>query len=260
MANTLYRIRIHISYDGTNYSGWQKQNSGVDTIQNKLEAALSRVMNTPIKTMASGRTDAGVHAALQVVHADVPRLPDANLKRSLNSLTPSSIVVRDIFQAPKDFHSIADCVSKTYEYLILNQPDPSAFRANFTLWEPRQLDLTKLNAMAEVLLGTHDFKSFQTAGTEVKTTIRDISYAKWSKEAHNLVKFRISGSGFLKQMVRNLVGTQLYLLHSKANYLEFNRILESCDRKEAKTSAPAGGLYLVAPAYPSELDNKCRKI
>ncbi len=258
------RGRILFSYVGTGYYGWQKQ-PNVLTIQEELEKTLSKLFDAKVPLMASGRTDAGVHAYGQVAHFNAPKQFSRfkNLKKSLNSLLPPTIVVRDVYEAPEDFHAMISVVQKTYVYKILRTKTPSAFLHDRALWRPQDLNLDLLNQISAVLIGEHDFASFQTQGTDVATTVRKIFAVKWVQPRENLVEFRITGSGFLKQMVRNIVGTLLDLHDEKGltNHVEeMTKILAAKSRQAAGSTAPAHGLYLHHVVYPKELDNRCRKL
>jgi tRNA pseudouridine38-40 synthase len=250
-----------ISYDGTEFQGWQKQ-PGLATVQATTEAVLSQFYNEPIRVVASGRTDAGTHAVGQVIHFEAPKIhaSEHKLVRALNSLLPDGVVVKGAWEAPPEFHSRKSAVRKTYIYRIWNHPIRSALWRQRAMWVPHSLDLKFLNQLARATQGRKDFKSFQTTGTDVKTTIRRIDGCDWRLRAPGLVEFRITGSGFLKQMVRNLVGTQLHLERNKMELTDYLNIFEARDRQAAKTTAPAHGLYLYRVEYPADLDNKCRKL
>ena len=259
------RGRLLLSYLGTGYRGWQKQPQGVPTIQEELEKTLSKLFDSEVTIVGSGRTDAGVHAYGQVAHFNAPK-PFSHfkdLKKSLNSLLPNNIVVRQIYEAPPNFHALASVVEKTYIYKILQSKNPSPFQYDRALWRPKKLNLHLLNELSSVLLGEHDFASFQSAGTEVATTVRNIYAAKWTQPRESLVEFRITGDGFLKQMVRNIVGTLLDL-HDSGNSTalkeELAKILDRKTRQAAGSTAAAHGLYLHHVVYPKELDKKCRKL
>lgn len=257
----MQKVKLLISYDGTDYEGWQRQADGKPTIQEALETALSRLFNQRITVTASGRTDAGVHAEAQVIHFTAPKDPTSmKLVRALNSLLPESIAVKKAWLAPEEFHAQRSAVQKTYRYLIHNSPIPDPLRRRFTTWLKKPLNVEKLNEITKPLLGEHDFKSFQTSGTVLKTTVRTILKAQWAVVDENLIEFRITGTGFLKQMVRNIVGTALYLNQNDLGPDEMQRILEAKDRQFAKNTAPAQGLRLESVEYPPDLDNKCREI
>ncbi len=265
------RIKLLISYDGTDYAGWQKQadesvTAGRPTVQGTLEEALSKIFDQKIRTIASGRTDAGVHAEAQIVHFDLngeKEITQQKLLRALNKMTPASLAVKKAWVAPDDFHALFSAEGKTYRYIMHNSPIPDAIGARYATQLDKLLDLARLNALSEPLLGVHDFKSFQTSGTDVKTTIRKIKEARWlslGPSAPDKVEFRITGTGFLKQMVRNIVGTLIYLHQNDGTAADINRILAAKDRTQAKTTAPPEGLYLHAVYYPSDLDNRCREL
>lgn len=255
------KIKLLLSYDGTDYLGWQKQPGG-PTIQGTLEAALTQLYNEPIRTIGSGRTDAGTHAVGQVVHYEAPKIlaAEPKLVRALNALLPDTISVKGAWLAPEDFHALASARRKTYIYRIWNHPVRSALWNKRALWVPQPLDIAHLDRLAQQLVGRKDFKSFQTSGTPVNSTVRTIDGCRFKVRKGPLVEFRIRGNGFLKQMVRNLVGTLLYLERTKGGIGELRAILEARDRQAAKTTVPAHGLYLYRVEYPAALDNKCLKL
>lgn len=255
------KIRLTLAYDGSDFSGWQKQKGEVATVQGCLEAALKKIFGEPVRVIGSSRTDAGVHAIHQVAHFKSPRDPKKiNLLKALNALTPESVVVREVLAAPDDFHAIASTERKTYKYFIFNHELPNPFRRQFTTWIPRTLDIDFLNQATGYLLGSHDFTSFQSRGSEPPSAVRRIDQADWHKRSRNLISFQITGSGFLKQMVRNIVGTALDLYFHQREASDMAKILESRSRQQAGTTAPPQGLYLWRIYYPKDLDNKCRKL
>jgi tRNA pseudouridine38-40 synthase len=255
------KIKLLISYDGSPFGGWQKQNGGKPTIQGLLEEALEKIFKKPIPIKGSGRTDVGVHAIGQVAHFNVDYFPKTlQLTRALNSLTPKEILIKQAWEAPDEFHAIGSAEEKNYKYFILNTSTPSPFLYRYTTWYDKKLNLDALNEISSVLIGQHDFKSFQSSGTKVKTTIRTIKKAEWTLKKKNIVEFSIIGTGFLKQMVRNIVGTSLDLHKLGLNSTHMADILASRDRRQALSAAPAEGLYLYRVVYPRALDKKCRKI
>lgn len=256
------KIKLLLSYDGRGFEGWQKQ-PDKPTVQGVLEEALSRIYNQPVKTVGSGRTDAGTHAVGQVAHFEAPKImnQEERLVRALNSLLPESVVVKGAWHAPDDFHALYSARRKTYIYRIWNNPLRSALWGSRALWVPNPLDLERLNLFSSQLVGDRDFKSFQTSGTPVKSTVRHIDSAIWKAvSGGHLVEFRICGSGFLKQMVRNLVGTLLHLERNGGGPDDLKAIFDARDRQSAKTTVPAHGLYLYRVDYPPALDKKCRKL
>jgi tRNA pseudouridine38-40 synthase len=173
---------------------------------------------------------------------------------------PETIVVKNAWQAPDDFHALASAVRKTYIYRIWNHPIRSALWNRRALWVPQDLDLDYLNGLSNEVLGRRDFKSFQTSGTPVKSTVRVIDRCEWRFRHPHLLELRIRGNGFLKQMVRNLVGTLLYLERHRSERTVLADIFDAKDRQAAKATAAAHGLYLYRVEYPPALDNKCRKL
>jgi len=255
-----YRVRLDLSYDGSLFLGWQKQTQSSYTVQGVLEEKLSQIFKEEIHVQGSGRTDRGVHALHQVAHFDCTRNPqDIALRKALQGLLPKFLVVKKVYLAPKEFHAQRSALSKTYRYLIRNHPIPSSQLWNKSLWVPQKLNILYLNELSCFILGEHDFKSFQNTGTDIRTTTRRIDYAKWTSPKNGWVEFTITGNGFLKQMVRNLVGTMLTLEKQGTNPLKFKEILKSCDRKKALKTASPEGLYLIEVKYPQTLDNKCLK-
>lgn len=296
------RIRLDISYKGTNYFGWQKQPNH-PTIQEELETAIlklfystkkslgsdptslkntSSILTTSentalentsliipsspapnlseIKTQGSGRTDAGTHAIQQVVDFEISvnDISHFDLLRGLNRYLPPDIRVMKAFEVPQDFNSLRSSISKTYVYKICNQEVSCPIRSDLTYWVRTPLDIEYLNEITSPLIGKHDFSSFQTSGTPLLTTVREIYHAKWVQMPDNEVWFSISGNGFLKQMVRNIVGTLLDGHWKKTHSPKSIRdILEAKSRPSAGTTAPAHGLYLYEVKYPEDLDKKC---
>lgn len=259
------RIKFTVAYDGTDFCGWQRQNHGhrpsvCQTLQNGLE----KIFDQKIKLFASGRTDAGVHALNQVCHFDTDRaeirLKGFDLSRAMKPQLPSTVVIKKAWIAPDDFHSTLSPYKKTYRYLIYNTPQQSAFLSRYTEWIRKPLDLDYLNSCSKFLLGNQDFKSFQSIGSNVSNTVRTIESAAWHWRKDNIAQFTITGSGFLKQMVRNIVGTQLLLEKRGVAAETMQEIIKFCDRKRAGPPAAPQGLFLMRVYYPLDLDNKCREL
>jgi tRNA pseudouridine38-40 synthase len=255
-----WRVKLLISFDGTDYSGWQRQDVA-KSVQGTIEKALTKFFAKPVTLIGASRTDSGVHAFGQVAHFDAPRDPTkGDLRFALNGMLPNDIVIRQAWLAPNNFHAIADALKKTYRYKILNRRVPSALRNRYTWWVRQPLDVDLLNEASQYLIGEHDFKAFQTTGTVVKTTIRNIHKAVWEKKPNEIVQFTIQGDGFLKQMVRNIVGTLIDLNQDQGKPEQIKAILETLDRGKAGATAPPQGLYLSRVFYPPTLDNECRKL
>lgn len=259
------RIKLLLSYDGTDFCGWQKQKDhkhGPEkpSVQESLEKALSQIFNEPIELCASGRTDAGVHAMGQVAHFDTKRSLPRDLCWAVRSMLPNSIAVKEAWTAPEEFHSTLSATHKTYRYWIWNRPRPTALLARYSWWIRYPLDLDYLNEQSKFLLKNQDFKSFQSAGTPVAHTVREVYQARWERKSNGMVQFEITGSGFLKQMVRNIVGTQVDLCLKQKDLGRLQEMLKAKDRTQAGPTAPPQGLFLYKVYYPQDLDNRCRKI
>lgn len=259
------KVKLLVSYDGTDFCGWQKQKdhahaSEKPSIQGTLEDALSKIFAEKISLRASGRTDAGVHAMAQIADFNTTRKLPKDIPWALKSKLPDSIVVKKVWLAPDEFHSTLSAVKKTYRYLIWNDQRPTALLSRYSHWIRQPLDLEYLNRQAQYLCKEQDFKAFQSVGTQVNTTVRQIYSARWTQRKSHLVQFEVTGSGFLKQMVRNIVGTQLDLFLRSQPIEKIEEILKSLDRTKAGPTAPAQGLFLRQVYYPRELDIQCRQI
>ncbi len=272
------RIVLTLQYKGTHYHGWQIQPK-LMTVQQVLEEKLSRLFNQKIKVMGCGRTDAGVHALMYACHFDAEIISERNqrltvplqLRHSLNKLLPRDIVVLDAKVVPESFHALASCCKKTYVYQILNAPLRQPFWDS-TVWHVAfKLNLAQMKKAASVLIGEHDFKAFAAADGTAKTSVRKIFKIQIStspqpmSEAvavkmkniksqpttnkHQLITIAVTGSGFLKNMVRNIVGTLVDIGRGHRDASEMKAILQSCDRKQAGITAPPEGLFLKEVIY-----------
>jgi tRNA pseudouridine38-40 synthase len=247
-------FKIVIEYDGRKYSGWQIQKDQV-TIQFELENALSTILNQKIKIIGSGRTDAGVHAYGQVANfLAQTKIPCKKIKNAINSLIKNPVVIRECDIVHENFHARYDAVSKEYHYNILNRYDPCALQKNYVWHIKKKLNLDIMQECCSVIMGEHDFKSFEGSGSPKYSTIRHINLAEFSISKKNInmetVVFKISANGFLKFMVRNIVGTIVLAGLSKINLQEFKNILKAKNRKCAGPTAPAHGLFLMNVEYP----------
>lgn len=261
MGNT--KIKLLVSYDGTDFCGWQKQRPQDQvSVQQTLEKALSQLLNEQITIFGSGRTDAGVHAIGQVAHFTTTK----NINRewdfcwAVRALLPPSITVKRAWIAPEEFHATLSATHKTYRYWIYNGPRHSALLWRYSEWARKPLDLDYLNSVSKYLVGKQDFKSFQTAGTEVAHTVREIYEAKWTRRNGHLIEFKITGDGFLKQMVRNIVGCQQTMARKglEAEYIQ--DIIAAQDRNKSGQTAPPQGLFLWKVYYPENIDKSCREL
>ena len=253
-----FKIVLLLSYDGSDFCGWQRQKFTESTVQGKLELALSNLLDEPIKLCGAGRTDAGVHARNQVAHFWTTKNPENyNWVFALNGpLTPDSICVKAVWLAPHDFHAIGSSIKKNYKYIVLNRQLPSAWRRNFLTHIRKPMAVNYLNLVGDLLVGEKDFASFQTSGTEVPHTIREIYFARWQERPGNILEFSISGNGFLRQMVRNIVGTMVYMESNSLKPSWILEVLQQKNRQAAKGTAPAQGLYLDRVIYPREMTNR----
>lgn len=238
--------RAVIEYEGTAFAGWQRQAGGARTVQGVLEEALARLARGSVAVIGAGRTDAGVHAEGQVANARAAtRLDAPDLARAWNALLPRDVAIRSVRPAPASFHARRAARSKLYVYRLWTGNVRSPLRERFTLWERAPLDLAALRAGAEALLGTHDFASFCGAGGDAHGTTRTVSRAAWSGAVGGELRFEVEGPGFLRHMVRNLVGSLLEVGHGHRPPGWIAELLAARDRRRAGPTAPARGLTLV---------------
>lgn len=245
------RIRLVVAYEGTGFCGWQLQ-AGDRTVQGDLETAIGRIVDAPVRIHGSGRTDSGVHATAQVAHFDVPdSRVDVPWSRALNSLLPDDVAVLSHQIVADDFHSRFHAVSKTYEYVLWHEPGFVLPQRCAFVWSCGPLDMQAMRGAAEVLSGTHDFAAFQNVGTPVKDTVRTLQPVEVlpGLTPHETV-WRFSADGFLKQMVRNLMGCLVEAGRGKLSADSVRSILNERDRKTAPATAPPQGLTLVRVQYP----------
>ena len=242
-------FKLTIEYDGTHYCGWQRQKAD-PTIQAAIETALSAMLRRPVIVTGSGRTDAGVHALGQVANfkADTQLGPDVFLK-GLNSLLPADIVIRACETAPESFHARYDVRTKHYCYRILNRRLPAAIGRQYAWHIRRPLNIEVMNAAAATLRGTHDFKAFEGAGSPRSSTVRTVWRADLATAADDHLTLDIEGNGFLRFMVRNIVGTLVEIGMGKRPANQMSAILAACDRSRAGATAPAHGLCLMGVSY-----------
>ncbi len=245
----LKNFKITIEYDGGSYHGWQRQTSD-RTIQGEIEKALMTMTGEKVVLIGSGRTDAGVHAFGQVsnFYCDTALSP-GNFQKGLNSLLPEDIVITACKQVPEKFHARYDVKSKTYHYRILNRNLPAAIFRQYAWHIRKRLDLNAMVGSLRYIIGTHDFKAFEGTGSPRANTIRSVIHADLVKMDDGYLVFKIEGNGFLRFMVRNIVGTLVDVGIGKNTHRDFNRILISKDRNLAGITAPAHGLFLMQVKY-----------
>ncbi|MBW1775994.1 MAG: tRNA pseudouridine(38-40) synthase TruA [Deltaproteobacteria bacterium] len=242
-------FKLLIEYDGTAYHGWQRQKHH-PTVQGEIEAVLETMTGQKATVIGSGRTDAGVHALGQVAHFhSKTRLSPKTLLSGLNSLLPEDIVIHRVVKVKKDFHARYHARAKTYQYRILNRPIRGAIGRNYAWHVRKPLDVAAMRSAAACLLGTHDFKSFEGAGSPRSHTRRTLTKATISKAPGGFIVFEFRADGFLKAMVRNMVGTLVSVGLKKRRPEEVNQILLSKDRRLAGSTAPSRGLILKRVTY-----------
>ena len=244
------RVRAVVAYDGTDYSGFQRQ-ANAPTVQAALEAALTQVTQETIAVLAAGRTDAGVHAAGQVIAFDtVWRHSLDDLQRALNAVLPADIVVRKVEEAAPDFHPRYSARSRCYQYTVYNAPVRWPLARRYSLYVSAPLDVEAMRRAARTLIGERDFATFGQP-PQGNVTVRRVSAAVWRGEPPWLT-FDIEANAFLYRMVRSVVGTLLQVGRGELSEEEFAALLASCDRSQAGPTAPPHGLCLMEVKYPFE--------
>lgn len=242
------RYKITLDYVGTAYHGWQHQN-GQDTVQDRCESALESLFNKKIKLHASGRTDAGVHALGQTAHFDAEKeLPIKSVVGGLNHFLPLDIRVRKCEIVDSDFHARKSVVKKTYMYLLYQGDADSAVYHNRATRVYGNLDIDLMSDAAKVFLGKHDFVSFMSTGSSVKTTVREVYLLDIIKDG-DLIKIFISANGFLYNMVRLIVAQLIKAGKGEVSPDEIKMLIDKRDKDVVKLCASASGLYLYSVEY-----------
>ncbi len=241
-------IKITIEYDGKDFNGWQKQPNKLN-IQGEIERAIEEITGEKVDLIASGRTDAGVHALAQVANFKIEKdIPIEKIPYALNSKLKKSIRVKSAEEVDEKFHSRYTCKRKTYRYVINNSLQGTAIYRNLQYHFPEKLDEEKMNKGIKYLIGEHDFKSFKASGTSSKSSVRTIYDAKVTREGE-IVTIELTGNGFLYNMVRIISGTLVDVGIGKIKPEEVKEILEAKDRLKAGKTLPPTGLYLVDVKY-----------
>jgi len=247
------RIALGLEYDGTGFAGWQTQKDG-SGIQDVVEAALRSFTGQPVPVVCAGRTDAGVHATGQVVHLDGPvRRESQAWVRGVNRFLPRIVAIRWGREVPGQFHARYSALERTYEYWILNDPVRSALLDHRTGWVFRPLDVGAMQAAARVLIGTHDFSAFRSADCQAASPVRELRRLEVERLGR-LVRVRVSANAFLHHMVRNLVGTLVYVGVGRQPPQWVSEVLATRDRAAAAPTFAACGLYLTRVEYDRALD------
>ena len=246
-------FKLVIEYDGSAYHGWQRQKSEV-TIQSQIETALTTLTGKPVSLIGSGRTDAGVHARGQVANFHcATRLSPDTLQRALNALLPDDIVILECTDVPERFHARYDAISKTYRYTVLNRKIPSAIGRQYAWHIQHPLKIDAMHEALRHISGVHDFKSFEGAGSPRSHTTRHVMRAEWRAGRGDEWHLFLTANGFLKHMVRNIVGTLVDVGRGRIEPDAVRLIREASDRSLAGATAPAHGLCLMQVGYDGGL-------
>ena len=241
-------LKITLAYDGTRFVGWQRQADG-ESIQGLLEDALARFEGGPVTAHGAGRTDAGVHALGQIASARVSFTHDAGtLTRALNAHLPPEIRVLAVAEADEGFHARFSSTAKTYRYRLRNTAIADPFDRAFVWHLPEPLSQPSMSEAAAVLVGTHDFAAFRSVGSEIASSVRTVTRSEWRQDA-GLLTYEISGDGFLRHMVRAIVGTLVEIGRGWRTPADMPALLAGADRARAGATAPPHGLFLVSVDY-----------
>lgn len=242
------RYFLHLAYDGSNYHGWQRQ-LNANTVQEELEGALAKLFRTKVGVLGCGRTDTGVHASDFYAHfnfeGEIEDFDKTIFK--LNYILPHDIAIYNLFEVGEKAHARFDATDRSYEYWMHFVKDP--FLKGKSVFIPYKLDRKILDRACEILLRHEDFAAFCKAGSDVKTTLCNLTEARWEERGNRLV-FCITANRFLRNMVRAIVGTMIDLGRGKITLEEFEKIINSGERSSAGASASPQGLYLTKVAYP----------
>jgi len=242
-------IRLIIAYDGTGYFGWQRQMNR-PTIQGTIEEKIEIMVRKPVSLIGAGRTDAGVHALCQVANFRVSStITPPIFLNALNSMLPDNIIIKGAEYVPFDFHARYDAKSKVYEYRIYNEKLQLPFFRHYAWHISRLLDLKAMEECLEIIKGAHDFSYFSSAGDTKMDPVRNMIQANLKTQKGNLLIFNLEANGFLRHMVRNIMGTIVKVGLGEISTASFGEILESKNRRHPGAKAPPGGLYLKDVRY-----------
>lgn len=249
-AAVVSRVAACVEYKGSAYRGWQRQQSGVPSVQEAVEKALGRVANHPVQVFCAGRTDAGVHASCQVIHFDSDAHRSArNWIHGANANLPADISLSWVTPIGLDFHARFSAVARRYRYVIYNDPIRPAHLAHEVTWNYRPLDIQRMRAAARALVGTHDFTSYRAVGCQAKSPIKTIHHLELL-EFGRFIVLDIRANAFLHHMVRNIAGVLMQIGCGEQPVEWAQQVLEVRDRAQGGLTAPAYGLYLVDVTYP----------
>ncbi|MCL2076518.1 MAG: tRNA pseudouridine(38-40) synthase TruA [Betaproteobacteria bacterium] len=246
------RIALGLEYDGRSFHGWQRQ-KGLPSVQMVLEEALFRIAGHSVNVRCAGRTDAGVHALGQVVHFDtLANRPETAWVRGVNSFLPASVAVRWSREVSDDFHARYAAKSRRYRYLLLNRGERSGLWAGRAGWFHRPLCLEVMQKAAEFLVGEHNFSAFRAAECQAKNPVRNLTHAEIGQEG-DFFFFDFEANAFLQHMVRNMVGSLVYVGKGAWMPEYLHELLLAGDRTLAAPTFPPDGLYFLGPSYDSAL-------
>lgn len=242
------RWALGVSYAGQNYEGWQSQASG-KTVQDKLEHALGKLSQDRVSTICAGRTDAGVHGLMQVVHFDTLRTREANAwVRGTNAHLPGDIAVQWAQQVPDAFHARGSAIARRYAYVLLESPVRPSVERGRTGWVFRPLDENAMQAAAQLLLGEHDFTSFRASQCQAKTPVKTLRRIDIHRRGHYW-RFEFEANAFLHHMIRNLMGCLLVVGRGEQPPSWVAEVLAARNRKVAAPTFSPDGLYFLGPRY-----------
>ena len=243
------RVALGIQYNGSVFCGWQTQ-PDMPNVQDTLESALKAFATVPISTVCAGRTDTGVHATHQVVDFEAPvDRPMTAWVRGVNTFLPPTVAVRWAHEVPDDFSARFSATERTYEYWILNDAVRSPLTEGMVGWVFRPCDEKRMQEAAQFLLGEHDFTSFRASECQAKSPVRVVHEVS-IRRVEKMIGIKLRANAFLHHMVRNIVGSLVYVGTGKESVEWFKAVLEARDRKVAAPTFAAGGLYLVGVKYP----------
>lgn len=241
-------IRLTIEYDGKDFNGWQKQPNKLN-IQGEIERAIEEITGEKVDLIASGRTDAGVHALAQMANFKTnSNLPVEKYPIALNTKLKKSIRIQKAEEVEEDFHSRYHCKQKTYRYVINNSEQGSSIYRNLEYFVPNKLNVEKMQEAVKYFEGEHDFKAFKASGISSKSSVRIIYKAKVEKQGDRII-IELTGNGFLYNMVRIIAGTLVDVGLGKIGPDEIPEIIENGERARAGKTLPPQGLYLVKVEY-----------
>ena len=243
------KIKIILEYDGRGYCGWQIQPNGI-SIQETVENAIKKIVKEKTSVIVSGRTDAGVHAEAQVAHFKTKsKMTTFQFLKAMNSVLPNDIVIKNVCEVPPSFHARRSSIKKVYRYSILNREFPSALNFRRVWYISTPLNVEAMQIASKTLEGKHDFSSFRASGCGSKSPIKHIFKIRFDAKK-SLLDIFFEGSGFLKYMIRNIIGTFILIGKNQISPKELKKILDAKNRNLAGPTAPPQGLCLISVNYP----------